>query len=554
MGYQGGTQTPPTDIFGVMHFDFNTTNKPTFEQNFETEMNFYLTNTSLCDSSGNLICYSNGIRLFDSQHNLVQNGNNLVGPDNFLGYSYPQGALLLPTPGHKDRFTMFSIEEDPIERVFGKYFFYHTIERTANNTLKVTEKRKLIVQDSLSFGMLSAIKHANGRDWWLLMPAYNSNVIHRVLLSPKGIQHDTIHADFLIVPGLGQSVFSTDGTKYIIAIDSDLYKPADIYIHDFDRCTGRLYNGVTKKIDSPGTNFGAGCAVSPDSRYLYVIHTAVIFQYDLWASDILATETLVGQYDDFVSGWYGSYFMFGQTGADGRIYISSWVGTFHMHEINFPHRASADCSVRNHSIASPVYLIEGIPNFPHFRMGPVDGSACDTLGLDNHPLCNWRWETEDTLAPLAITFTDLSTYQPDTWRWDFGDGTGEIGRYQEHTYAQPGLYRACLIVSNVYSTDTFCQMIPLGIVSSSEELAMLQQSIRIGPNPFNDQFLCFTPEETEGLQLILYDQLGHIVKQSHIIGGVYQQDTHDLPAGLYFWDIWSGGRRVKAGRAVKMNY
>jgi hypothetical protein len=97
-------------------------------------------------------------------------------------------------------------------------------------------------------------------------------------------------------------------------------------------------------------------------------------------------------------------------------------------------------------------------------------------------------------------------------------------------------------------------MIPLGIVSSSEELATLQQSIRIGPNPFNDQFLCFTPEETEGLQLILYDQLGHIVKQSDITGGVYQQDTHDLPAGLYFWDIWSGGRRVKAGRAAKMNY
>ena len=551
MGYQGGSQSSSTDTWGIMHFDFNTYNKPAFTQNFETEMNFYSTNTSICDSSGNLICYSNGLRLFDHQHNQIQNGNNLVGPDHFLGYALPQGALLLPTPGRNDSYTMFSIEEHPIEPM-GWHFFYHTIERTANNDLKVIQKRKLIVQDSLGTGLISAVKHANGRDWWVLVPNFNSDVVQRVLLSPLGIQHDTIRTNFIInTSGLGQTVFSPDGTKYILCTDTSIVQPGHIYIHDFDRCTGRLSNGVTKEIDSPGANFGAGCAVSPDSRYLYAIHTAVIYQYDLWAPDILATETLVGEYDGFVSGWYGSYFMFGQTGADGRIYINSWTTTFHLHEINFPHRTGTDCSVRNHSIESPVYLIFGIPSFPNFRLGPVDGAACDSLGFDNHPLCNWRWETEDTLSPLTITFTDLSTYQPDTWHWDFGDGSTSTERYPQHTYDTAGIYNVCLVVSNAYSADTLCMVLPLGVVSSSDEAATFERHLRVGPNPFNEHISVALDALLPQSVFRLYDVSGQLVAEQEINYGIHHIRTGHLPQGFYSWQVMAGGQVVRNGKVVK---
>ncbi|MBK8966601.1 MAG: hypothetical protein IPM36_07930 [Lewinellaceae bacterium] len=59
-----------------------------------------------------------------------------------------------------------------------------------------------------------------------------------------------------------------------------------------------------------------------------------------------------------------------------------------------------------------------MPNFPNYRLGPLDGSPCDTLGLDNLPAAHFRWEFWDTLTPLNVSFTDLSIYEPATWQWD----------------------------------------------------------------------------------------------------------------------------------------
>src|SRR5690606_2847439 len=109
-------------------------------------------------------------------------------------------------------------------------------------------------------------------------------------------------------------------------------------------------------------------------------------------------------------------------------------------------------------------------------------SACDTLGFDNHPLCNWRWEQEDTLSPLQVTFTDLSSYEPATWHWDFGDGTGSQDTSPVHIYTENGIYHVCLVVSNQYSSDTLCRVLQLGV--SATHNTMLQSHINVAPNPF----------------------------------------------------------------------
>ncbi|MCB9306928.1 MAG: hypothetical protein H6565_10050 [Lewinellaceae bacterium] len=103
----------------------------------------------------------------------------------------------------------------------------------------------------------------------------------------------------MVLDGLRQS-YSPDGTKYIRTNDVILGEPFRVDIYDFDRCTGQLSNQRTKFLDYPG--FGVGIAVSPDSRYLYVMRTTKAFQYDLTAADIFATETLVAEWDGFISG------------------------------------------------------------------------------------------------------------------------------------------------------------------------------------------------------------------------------------------------------------
>lgn len=66
------------------------------------------------------------------------------------------------------------------------------------------------------------------------------------------------------------------------------------------------------------------------------------------------------------------------------------------------------------------------------------------------------------IVPLTVTFTDQSTRDPDTWVWDFGDGTTEtitrtnttvVGDVTK-TYNTPGVYDVTLTVTNSFGTNT----------------------------------------------------------------------------------------------------
>jgi PKD repeat protein len=64
------------------------------------------------------------------------------------------------------------------------------------------------------------------------------------------------------------------------------------------------------------------------------------------------------------------------------------------------------------------------------------------------------------LSPLTVQFTDTSTGSPDTWLWDFGDGTAAAtSQNPVHTYTDPGTYSVNLTASkspgwNIDSTVT----------------------------------------------------------------------------------------------------
>ncbi len=55
--------------------------------------------------------------------------------------------------------------------------------------------------------------------------------------------------------------------------------------------------------------------------------------------------------------------------------------------------------------------------------------------------------------PLAVQFTDLSTGDPTSWSWDFGDGGTSTAQNPGHTYASAGTYTVTLTVSNAYGSD-----------------------------------------------------------------------------------------------------
>ena len=100
--------------------------------------NMYSTNSSICDSSGSLLFYTNGCVIANSADKVIENGDN-INPGNSHtlwcvtyedGYAGgPANSLILPVPDssglyylfHK-RFILFS---NPSDAIFDK--FYYTI-------------------------------------------------------------------------------------------------------------------------------------------------------------------------------------------------------------------------------------------------------------------------------------------------------------------------------------------------------------------------------------------------------------------------------------------
>jgi PKD repeat protein len=58
------------------------------------------------------------------------------------------------------------------------------------------------------------------------------------------------------------------------------------------------------------------------------------------------------------------------------------------------------------------------------------------------------------VAPFTVMFNDLSTGNPTSWKWDFGDGTTSTEQNPVHVYEHEGAYDVTLTVSNSYGTDT----------------------------------------------------------------------------------------------------
>lgn len=55
----------------------------------------------------------------------------------------------------------------------------------------------------------------------------------------------------------------------------------------------------------------------------------------------------------------------------------------------------------------------------------------------------------------TVAFSDASTFFPDSWAWDFGDGNTSAEQNPVHTYAEPGTYDVQLEVCNENGCDTF---------------------------------------------------------------------------------------------------
>ena len=291
---------------------------------------------------------------------------------------YPswQPTIFLPKPDSDSLYYLFHLRGDdytwnPMN------LLYSIIDASGDNGKgAVIAKSKMVISDSLYLGdYITATRHGNGRDWWIVNPRQYSNNIHVSLLTPdtveyKGMQDfDHLNMEIDSFPWASQTAFSTDGRKYFRNSRNSLL------VLDFDRCTGVLSNPVRLDWDSLPYG-GGGVGTSPNSRFLYLTSGSTVQQYDLWASDLAASMQVVAIYDGTLAPFPATFFQM-MPGPDGKIYIISTYANEILHIIHHPDSLGLACKVEQHAITLPARQGYVMINFANYNLGPLD-PPCET--------------------------------------------------------------------------------------------------------------------------------------------------------------------------------
>lgn len=365
-------------------------------------------NASICDSVGNLLFYTNGYRLFDRNLDFIP-GGYLVPPMDtngmFRGTLQARGCMFLPWPGDTNRYVLLHTTKEftlPIgtpgwiSYILPRHLYYSVFDKTLNNgNGGFIGLNQIIVTDTLTNwgGGLAVTKHANGRDWWIMVKKHYKNRFYKFLLTPAGIQpmgYQLIGLDNQ-ARLLDIYCFSPNGEIVAGNIGFSGYAH-DIVLMNFDRCTGLLSN---HQIISNPNNPNHGCEdadFSPDSRFLYSTERVKIFQYDLLniqtPGAVQASRTVVADTAFSTSICdtpsitnIKTQYPFGALAADGRIYYPPSYGCQELSYFNAPDSSglASDFIYGGLNIVNQHFA--STPYYPNYRLGPVAGSVCDTLSV-----------------------------------------------------------------------------------------------------------------------------------------------------------------------------
>lgn len=363
------------------------------------------TSVSICDSSGNLMFYGNtnnialyllgslkeGI-LFDKNH------QKMIGGDTLIGGVWYHEMVIVPKPKSDSFFFVFSID-----LTIYKYLFYQEVDLKLNNGLGQVVQKNVVLDSVDVFDCLTAVKHGNGQDWWLIYRQWgpgsidSSNTYYLLLIDSNGITKYPAQSigSYHHANG-GDITFNTNGSKMCFV---DLAGMIEYY--DFDRCTGAINNPILIEPEKPPGGpypYYSSCVFSPNGNYLYV-HSYrnqyqlnnIIYQYDLTTANISLSKQIIHEFANLDEGSWSM-----ELGPDKKIYIATnYFGTgsslpysYTLHNyvtdnlsvINYPDSAGAACDFQPFSFnLGGGRCYAGLPNNPDYTMGPLAGSVCDTL-------------------------------------------------------------------------------------------------------------------------------------------------------------------------------
>jgi gliding motility-associated-like protein len=380
-------------------------------------------------ATGNLLFYTDGVRVYDASHQLMPNGDNLNGqPDS------NQPVVITPMPGQTGKYFIIT---NSANYTTGGTIRYSVVDMNqfGNSVFPappagVVEASKNIAIPGLvnrSEGMI-VVPHSNRIDFWLITHEngtanYSATLINAAATFPTtpapGIGLPVSVANFSIHPQsnkIAASAQDPNSNALILSFNNQTG------VLSFDRF---LFNTATASATNQSIY---DIEWDPQGRYLYISHhgepgiPADVLQYDYQNPNVSLASVLS-------SPMFRSYgLQYAPDNAMYHLYQAVAGGPFLLGKFT-----------RTDTVASSVVHTTALFNstdfkgrqFPSFT---AKDSVIMTVGFVASGNCQ--------NSPTAFFPTVLPN--ADSLRWNFGDGQSSRGWSPVYTYATPGTFNVTL--------------------------------------------------------------------------------------------------------------
>ncbi|MCD4732575.1 MAG: hypothetical protein K8R74_18395, partial [Bacteroidales bacterium] len=383
--------------------------------------------STISDKYGNLLFYTNGIKVWNKLHEIMPNGDSLDG-----NYGTNQNSIIIPKPANESIYYLFTIDTSG--------FKYSIIDISLNNGLgNVIQKNIKICDSWVITNKITAIQHCNSLDTWVIVHKRTSAEFLSFLITESGIDiYNPVESasGSIIMAEIGYLKASPSGDKIILPVNSStiLFK-----IFDFDNNTGIISNPM--RIYKTDEIYMYGAAFSSDGKVLYVSTGGKYYQllqFDLMAkteNELNNSVKLIGQ---------GNIYAL-QLATDRKIYTAC-VNEPYIGIIHNPSLLGTNCLFENKAI----FLNDGIckMGLPSFNQSYFFNPVIS---------CNNACTGENTY----FSFEYKSNI--DSVSWLFENNEPNISTsfpfYSEYSYSEPGNYNVYLISYHCGTSDTISQFI-----------------------------------------------------------------------------------------------
>jgi gliding motility-associated-like protein len=494
---------------------------------------------SISNSKGGLLFYTDGEVVYNRSHNIMTNGNspNLKGHN-----SSTQSAVIVQQPVRNNRYYIFTVDEEWKSNGFQ----YSIVDTALNSGLgQVVQKNVPILSNCAE--KVSAVKHANKVDTWVVTHTGNNNNFYVYKLSSQGLSAPVISSvgPTWVSTGTGSKgyskgylKFSPDGTKLIAAVagyqgtTSYSQNLGRIEVYDFDNLTGKLSNPQIIDKNNIPSGVGTissiyGVEFSPNGRFAYFSFyiSSGAFGGDgnegIWQMDMSSgvANTMASTIKKVSTTNMGSTTGGGmQLGPDGVIYIARYNVTY-LSAITKPNCEGSACTFVNNAVnLSSKRSQWGIPTFiaTFFNKSEFD------WGSNAANLC------EGSLTKLYVT----DSTGMDSAKWRFNDpSTGALDSAKGFT-----VYHR---FSQAKSYDVFVEFFRK-VPSAACYADTARKKLTIFPNPKvylgKDTVIC------EGEDVVLQDTTQNTVGRTYIWTDNSTVPTYIAKTKGWHWlDVKVGG-------------